>query len=127
MYKYSTEQLIKIIHSISRVSVKDIDLDVWFDNDINASGINGFIYGSFTRNILESIEYHLTESRKHSAEEIVKILHLIKCIVIENGKVNVEFYKPLPFTTDTLFIMDIIEIIGDHLSNEDIQKHAQEN
>lgn len=57
----TTEEIIKILHSITKVEIDDCNnLDTWFDNDVVPSGINGFIPGSFTRELLELIEKHIT-------------------------------------------------------------------
>lgn len=59
--KKTPEQIIEILHSITKVSVKDKELDVWFNNDPNMSGLRGYIPGSFTRELLELIEWHMLE------------------------------------------------------------------
>ena len=61
--KHTPEKIVKILHSIKILSVKDGELDVCFDKDCYFSGISGFIPGSFTRQLLELIEDYLLENK----------------------------------------------------------------
>ncbi len=57
--KYSSEDIVKILHSIKKFSVEDGELDTWFEDSEYAEGVRGFIPGSFTRELLELVERHL--------------------------------------------------------------------
>jgi hypothetical protein len=51
------ESIIKLLHSINRLSVADGHLEVWINDEV--STISEFISGSFTRELLELIEDHM--------------------------------------------------------------------
>jgi hypothetical protein len=57
--KKTPEDIVKILHSITKVEIDQGELDTYFEDDKNPSGIRGFIPGSFTRELLELIEEHL--------------------------------------------------------------------
>jgi hypothetical protein len=59
--KYSPEKIVEILHSVKKFSVKDGELDTWFQDSQYPEGIRGFIPGSFTRELLELIERHLLD------------------------------------------------------------------
>jgi hypothetical protein len=59
MKKHTPEEIVAILHSVTKLSVKDEELDVWQDGDTYPAGIRSFIPGSFTRELLELIEEHL--------------------------------------------------------------------
>lgn len=54
-----TKELIKLLHSISRLSVQSGELEIWFEGDANPYSIREFENGSLTRELLELIERHL--------------------------------------------------------------------
>jgi hypothetical protein len=60
--KHSPEDIVKILHSINKLSVSDGELDTWFEFDEYPSGIRSFEHDSFTRKLLELIEDHLLEN-----------------------------------------------------------------
>jgi len=73
--KKTPEEIVEVLHSITRLSVKDGELDVWFEGDPYVNGIRGFIPQSFTRELLELIEDHLLtneESPKHPTDNSVQ-------------------------------------------------------
>ena len=59
MPKHTPEEIVQILHSISKLSTKDKELDTWFGNEPHASGIHSFVPESFTRQLLELIEDYL--------------------------------------------------------------------
>jgi hypothetical protein len=61
------EHLLTILRSISNFSVKDKELDVWFDDGTNVSSIREFVSGSFTRELLQLIEDHLLDNKEHDS------------------------------------------------------------
>jgi hypothetical protein len=61
MMRKTPEEIIKVLHSITKVKIDQGELDTWFDDDTIPSGIRGFIPNSFTRELLELIEVHLLE------------------------------------------------------------------
>lgn len=65
---YSKEEVLKILHSITDLSVKDRELDVCFDNSTELCGISEFNYGSFTHQLLCLIEEYMLNNFEH--EEI---------------------------------------------------------
>jgi hypothetical protein len=57
----TSEEIVKILHSITRVEVDTCNnLDTWFEDGVVPSGINSFRQGSFTKELLELIEKHMT-------------------------------------------------------------------
>jgi len=60
--EYTPKQIIQILRSIENISF-DIsgEMDIQFDGDLNSCVIHSFIPGSFTRELLELIEKHLTK------------------------------------------------------------------
>jgi len=63
MEKHSPEKIIEILRSIEKVSLDASgQLDTLFiDSTSGPEGIRGFIPGSFTRELLELIEWHLQD------------------------------------------------------------------
>lgn len=61
---YSKEEILKILHSITDLSTKDGELDVWQEGDNHFSSINSFAPGSFTRELLELIQLHMAKGVK---------------------------------------------------------------
>jgi hypothetical protein len=57
--KYTPEEVIEILHSIKKLSVKYGELDTWINDDKYSSRIQGYMPGSFTRELLELIQKHL--------------------------------------------------------------------
>jgi hypothetical protein len=60
--KHSPEQIIEILRSIKYLSITDGELDTYFVDSEIPEGINSFIPGSFTRELLEMIESHLLDT-----------------------------------------------------------------
>lgn len=58
----NVENTLELLHSIKRFSVADGFLEAWFEDDECSSSITEFIPGSFTRELLELIEDHITGS-----------------------------------------------------------------
>ncbi len=57
--KKKPEDIVKILHSITELSIANGELDVWFDKNPNPSSPSSFVPESFTRDLLELIELHL--------------------------------------------------------------------
>jgi len=53
------EDIIKVLHSITKLSVEDGQLDVFFDNSEEPMGISEFTSGSFTKELLMLIADYL--------------------------------------------------------------------
>lgn len=54
------QDILNILHSITKLhTIEDGQLDTYFDNSEEAMGISEFVSDSFTRELLELIEYHL--------------------------------------------------------------------
>lgn len=66
--KHSPEDIVKILHSITKLSVADGELDTWFEFDETPSGIRSFVPNSFTRKLLELIEDHLLENKNEDSK-----------------------------------------------------------
>lgn len=64
------EDILKILHSITKLSVEDGELDTYFDNSQQAEGIRSFQPDSFTRELLELIEYHLLNESKTDGTDL---------------------------------------------------------
>jgi len=56
----TAEEIVKILHSITKVELGESELDVWFDSDNFPCVSRSFVPGSFTRELLELIEKHMT-------------------------------------------------------------------
>lgn len=63
MSKFSPEDIVDILHSVSRLSIEDGELDAFFDDSQEPMGIREFIPSSFTRQLLELIERHLLDEQ----------------------------------------------------------------
>jgi len=57
--KHSPEEIIQILHSISKLSTSDGELDTWFTDSQYPMVPREFVPGSFTRELLDLIEDHL--------------------------------------------------------------------
>jgi len=60
--KKSSEEIITILTSLTKVSINDGELDVYFDGSDEACGVREFLPGSFTRELLEFIQDYMLES-----------------------------------------------------------------
>lgn len=61
MNKRSSKEIIKILQSITNVSIEDGELDTWFEDCHFAESIHSFQPDSFTRKLLELIKEYLSE------------------------------------------------------------------
>lgn len=65
--KHTPETIIQVLHSITEVKLNsDGEVDAWFDGEADASGKREFEYGSFTRELLELIEEHLSNGQSET-------------------------------------------------------------
>jgi hypothetical protein len=65
----NVESIVELLHSIKKLSVDGGYLEAWFDKDQYGSSITSFIPDSFTRDLLELIEYHILGSNEPNNKE----------------------------------------------------------
>lgn len=55
----TSEEIINTLHSITKLDIVDGELDTFIDNKNEPFGIGEFELDSFTRELLELIEFHM--------------------------------------------------------------------
>lgn len=130
--KYSAEEILEVLHSITGLSVRDGELDTFFNHGHIIEGIHSFMPGCFTRELLELIESSIfsmlndKESKISSDDEILsilEILHSITGISINSGNFHVIFNyghienEICSFCKGT-FIKKLLELIECHMLGE---------
>ena len=94
MKTYSEQEILDILHSIDFLSGEDDEpLDVRFKGESAMSGISEFIPGSFTRELLSTIEYHMSgadgSAYKYSGQEVLDLLNSIDALSVREGELGV--------------------------------------
>lgn len=119
--KVTPAEIIETLHSITKLSVEDGELDVWQYDDTLRAGIHSFTPGSFARNLLQLIEDFMLEGEP--ALEIIDVLKSTRKVEMVSDGLDIYFegtdevFSASEFVIGS-FTRELIDLIAEHVKEE---------